>query len=125
MASREEYDKAKAAADAAKERRDQLTVEIHEAMEASGDKSLTRDIGPPWGEVRFVPNETVYGDVYDEDKLLEWLNDRALTDEWSAPKLRKKAVNDAVKRARAARTNPPPGVQERITRYVTPTIIKR
>lgn len=126
LEARERYDRAYRAKVNAEEAKKAAEVEVHEAMEGAGDRVIVRDLGPPWGVRRFVPNATIFSDVYDEQALRDWATDEGRDREFLAePAPRKKALNQYVRRVlKTPGMNLPPGVQHQRSRYVTVSEVK-
>ena len=115
-ATREKNDAMKALAAAERE--------VQQAMEDAKDKTITRDLGPPWGVQQFQPRTTAYGEVYDLDALREWAKAEGREIEFinDTPAVRKAPVNQLVRRALKTKgMRIPPGVEVRRTPYVTVT----
>ena len=126
LEARQRYEKAYRAQVNAAEARAAAELEVHEAMEGAGDKSITRDLGPPWGVRRFVPNHTDYSEVYDEKSFREWAAEQERTAEFIAePAPRKKPLNQYLRRVlKTPGMEMPPGVEHRRKRYVTVSEVK-
>ena len=127
LEAREKYERARLAKTAAEEAKVAAELEVHEAMEGAGDKVIVRDLGPPWGTRRFVPNATIYADIYDEDELREWAVEEQREREFfpADPEPRKKPLNQYLRRVlQTPGMNIPPGVQQKRSRYVTVTEVK-
>lgn len=113
MEAREADEKAQAAAKATAERKRELELEVHEAMVWAGWKGEHKiDIGEPWGVQGFTPKATETGAVYNEEALLAWAEERGLTASlFGDPTVRKKAINQQVKRAKRGQAELPDGVE--------------
>ncbi len=98
--------------------------EVQQAMEDAKDKSVTRDLGPPWGVKQFQPRATVYADVYNLKEFREWAKGEGRIQEFinDTPAVRKQPINQHVRRATKTKgMRIPPGVEVRRTPYVTVT----
>lgn len=85
-------------------------AEFWEALDESPvEGSRKVDLGPPFGTVTFTPTETYYGNVIDEQAALEYLEERALIDEYTHPKLKKARVNELIRELREQGAEMPPG----------------
>lgn len=117
------YERARLAKIAANDAKVAAELEVHEALEGAGDVSITRDLGPPWGVYTFVPNETIYSDIYDYDAFEAWTRENHRAVEFiGEPAPRKQPLNQFVRRVLKTKgMEMPAGVQHKRTRYVTAT----
>lgn len=94
---RDVRDIAKAALERAEKEYRNYEADLWDELEASPLQGTIKiDLGDE-GVVTFQRRETVYGRVLDADKALEYLEERALTDEFTKPKLVSKRVNELVR----------------------------
>lgn len=83
--------------------------------------AITVDLGGDLGTVRFTRRETYYAKVIDPDRLLDYLNGRALTEEATETKFSRKRLNELVNEALENHQNPPPGLDWSPSRGITVT----
>ena len=102
--------------------------EVHMALIGSvGDPTkgksaaLPVDLGPPHGLVRLLPTATVFGNVLDETKLMEYLENSAQVDEFTTSTLAKKELNGLARRLKEENASFPPGFDYRTNRGVRVT----
>ena len=125
MEARVSRDEAKAALDAAEKDFRQIEAEVYEALEESGlDGTVKIDLGPPYGKVSFRTRETYYGRIIDDEKALDYFEERAMMDEFTAPKFVKARLNEIVRERIEAGEEMPPGVDYYPNRGVTITRAK-
>lgn len=105
--------------------------EAHYALaESVGDPTMGKsaalpvDLGEPYGRVRLLPTATVYGNVLDEDKLLEYLENSAQIDEFTRPALARRELNALARRLKEENASFPPGLDYRTKRGVRVTVQK-
>jgi hypothetical protein len=103
-------------------------AEAHQALaESVGDPTqgksaaLPIDLGEGYGRWRFLPTATVYGNILDEDKVLEYLENSGQVDEFTRPTLAKGELNALARRLRESNSSFPPGLDYRIQRGVRAT----
>lgn len=126
LKARDDYDEADKRAKALKKERDELELDVFdlfEQMQSEGQKVGTIPVylGEPYGLVRFRPRETYYAKIVDEDKLLDYLNRRALTEEVSGTSFVKKRLHEMVRTAREHNADMPPGLTFYVDRGMTIT----
>lgn len=120
--ARAKADEAEAALKRAKEDRDNLEQEVWAALvDAVGSASLPVDLGPPYGTVRLGAVETIYANIINEDKLMEYLENSAQIDEYTRPTLAKGELNALARRLKESNQPFPSGLDYRPTRYVRVT----
>jgi hypothetical protein len=100
-----------ATAKAAKAEADQFEARFFERMEAEGIGSIKV------GGTNFVPVGTVYGQVQDREKFIEWA--QANSPELLELKERKALVNEIVREAIDAGTEMPDGLGFYVKQYVS------
>jgi hypothetical protein len=116
LKARDDYDEADKLAKALKKERDELELDVFELFEnllGDGQKTgqtLPVPLGEPYGTVKFRPRETYYAKIVDEDELLEYLNERALTEEVSGTSFVKKRLHEMVRTAKEHNSEMPPGL---------------
>lgn len=116
--AREKRDLDKAAAERSEKEYRAIEGDVWEALEDSPLKPPYKvDLGEH-GVVRFHPKQTIYGKIIDEDKALEYFEQRAMLDEVTAPKFAKKVINEMVRELHEQGESMPPGVDFSPTRYV-------
>lgn len=123
LAAREKHAKLDKQTKAAKEKLDAAEIEVHEAFEADGVKGqLKIDVGEPWGVVAFQPGQTIYANVYDPEAYEKWVRkNRRGRELLGEPQVRKKPLNQLIRRMLQQRGRMPDGVEHRRTRYITVT----
>lgn len=125
LEARAKQEELETAATNAKKERDELEAEVHQALvEAVGTSSLPLDLGPPFGRVRLNPVITVYGNVINEDKLQEYLENSAQVEEYTKPKLAMGEINKLARRLKETNESFPPGLDYRERKYVRVTVQK-
>lgn len=135
MKRRDAYEKAKSASNAAYERKQEQEAFVHELLTSSTNKrsqtTITRDIGPPWGEVRFQRTEQMWGKVYDHDAAVKAIEQEggdlmeALVEPSTHVKFRQKALNDLVKSRREAGQDLPAGIEPAPRKGVSVSVKKK
>lgn len=95
---REQRDIAKSTAEATEREYREYESELWDELEDSPMKGTIKiDLGEPYGVVSFQYKETYYGRVLDKDAALDYLDNNALTDEFTSPKLEMRRVNELVR----------------------------
>ncbi len=120
-----EKDQAKRAFDDAKHAYDNLERDLHDTLDESGHVSLTIDLGAPYGEYQFVPNETVRGEVVDDEAFGAWVEDNRPHDQIYKQEFRRAQLNEIARDALARKAPLPPGMEFRPTPFVTKTRKRR
>lgn len=119
---REAKDVADKALKAAKAELDEAEADVYEKLAASPVKgTLKVDLGEPYGVVSFLPRETFYARVLDEDEAIEYFKARAKLEEYTEPKFTMKRLHDEVRTAIEQGASLPPGLDWRADRGVTVT----
>lgn len=118
MEARDKRDKAKVALSAAEEAYREIEAEVHEELSSSIAGTLKVPLGPPWGTVSFLPKKTIYAKILNPDKLLEYLEQRAMVDEFTEPKLVSGRLNEMVREIDETGERMPPGLDSSPRRYV-------
>jgi hypothetical protein len=118
MEARDKRDKAKKALETAEKDYREIEAEVHEELSESVEGTLKVPLGPPWGTVSFLPKSTTYSNVLNEDRLLEYLEDRALVDEYTKPSVVKGRLNELVREIEDTGEQMPPGLDAYKRRYV-------
>ena len=122
MEAREARDETKLAAENAEKRYKAIEGELWEELEDSPLKgALKLDLGPPYGVVAFQPRETYYGRVLDEHAALDYFEQSARMDEFTAPKIVKARVNELVRQSLENGDKLPEGIDFYAARYVSVT----
>lgn len=122
MEARQRRDELKKALEEAEADFRSMEADVYDALDESDIEGTVKvDLGNPWGTVSFRTRETLYGRIYDEDAALTYFNDRAMTDEVSAPKFVKKRINEIVRDHHEQGLDMPPGVDYYPQRGVTIT----
>jgi hypothetical protein len=122
MEARQRRDEDKKAAEASEAEYRDCEADVYEALQESDVQGTIKvDLGDPWGTVSFRTRETLYGRIIDEDKALEYFNQRAMTDEVTTPKFAKKRINEIVRDMHEQGLDMPPGVDYYPNRGVTIT----
>lgn len=120
--ARDKYAEADKAAKAAKRELDEIELEVFEMFNESGDTgTIPVNLGPPYGIVKFKTRETHFAQIVDEEKLLEWYENRQMVDEVSSPKFVKARLNEEVREAVDASQPLPPGLTYYTNRGMTIT----
>lgn len=122
MELREARDEAKKTHDTAKKAYEEAELDLFEILNDSSLKgALKVDLGEPWGTVSFLPRETYYGKIIDEDEAVKHYEQRAMIDEVSAPKFVMARINEEVREAMEGNGDMPPGVDFYAKRGVSVT----
>jgi hypothetical protein len=122
MENRVKRDELKTAAETAEKEYRALEAEVWDLLEESSLKPPYKiDLGEPYGVVSFHPKETYYGRVIDNEKALEYFEQRALTDEFTQPKIVSARVNELVREAIEQGDSLPEGLDFYARRFVTIT----
>lgn len=104
----------------------ELEAEVWDALTEDGllsrkDATIRVPLGGDYGTFIFSPAETFYGRILNEEQALEYLEDRAMLDEATKPKIVMARINEIVNQAREAGEAPPPGMDFYPRRYITIT----
>lgn len=100
---RERRDQAKTALERAETDYREAEAELWEAFDESPVQGARKiDLGEPYGVVTLQAKETYYGRILDEDQALDFLNNNALTEEFTEPKIKKARINELVREYREA-----------------------
>ena len=124
MEAREERDADAAKAKASEKTYRELEAEVWEDLappaEAEDQKLHAHKVplGAPWGTVTFEPRETIYGRIIDPEAAQEHYEQRALIDEFVAPKFVMGRINEEVRAAHENGGNLPPGTDFYAKRFV-------
>lgn len=102
MELREERDETKAAYEEAEKDYRRYEAELWDTLTEDGtlkmsDASQKVPLGPPYGTVTFSPRETHFGRVLNENRALEYFEQRALIDEMTKSKISKARLNELVR----------------------------
>jgi len=125
LEARERYEMLDTQTKEAKEERDQLTIEVHEALvESVGKSTLPVDLGPPYGRVKLLPTVTIYAKVYNEDALQDYLENSAQVEEYTRPELAKGRLNELARELDEKNQPFPPGMDFYKKRSVRVTVQK-
>lgn len=123
MELRVDRDEKKVASEKAEKAYRAFESEVWDWMEESPLVPPIRfNLGEPHGVVRFQPRETYYGRVIDQEAALEYLEERALVDEFTKPKLVMARVNEIVRERIEAAESQPPGFDFYAKRFITITV---
>lgn len=128
MELREKRDSAKVALETAETDYREAEADLYEKLSSGPMSRLNNvDLGEPWGKVSFGARETYFGKIIKgmEDDALEYFNERAMTEEVSAPKFVMKRINEIVRSRKEANEPMPPGVDFYANRGVTITREKK
>lgn len=94
-------------------------ADLWDELEASPLQGTIKiDLGDE-GVVTFQRRETIYGRVLDADKALEYFERRALTDEFTQPKLVSRRVNELVREKVESGEPVPPGLDFYAQRFIS------
>ena len=95
---REERDFAKKTAETAESAYREYEAELFGVVEDSALRgTIEFDFGGDLGTIRFQPRSTIYGRVIDKFAALESLENEALLDEMTAPKVEARRLNEYVR----------------------------
>lgn len=122
---RDENDRAQREAKAAKAALDDYEMEFWSELEDLGLKSVSLELGPPYGSVRLERRERRDSRVLDLRSLTEWVIAEGYAAELLRDEPRKAVLNQFV-RTRTENGQPlPPGLDFTTKRYVSVTKKKR
>jgi hypothetical protein len=122
MEAREKRDEAKKAAEESEKDYREIEAEVYDDLEESGLTGTVKiDLGQPWGVVSFNTRETYFGRIIDADEALDYFDQRAMTEEVSAPKFVMKRINEEVRDRIEQGLKMPPGIDYFARRGVTIT----
>jgi hypothetical protein len=122
MEAREKRDEAKKAAEESEKDYREIEAEVYDDLEESGLTGTVKiDLGQPWGIVSFNTRETYFGRIIDADEALDYFDQRAMTEEVSAPKFVMKRINEEVRDRIEQGLKMPPGIDYFARRGVTIT----
>lgn len=120
MEAREERDITEKAAKNAEKFYREVEAELYDELEDSPIKgSIKIDLGEPYGTVTFQPKETYYGRVLDTDQALDYLDARALADEFTKPKIVMARIHELVREKLEQRQPLPDGLDFYAKRYIS------
>lgn len=120
--ARERRDLDKTALSASEAEFREIEADVFELLRSSGIVStLKLDLGDPYGTVAFLPRETTYGRIIDEDLAIKYYKSRAKLEEYTEIKFGSARINEDVRKALEAGESPPPGVDFTKRRGVTIT----
>lgn len=108
----------------AKETKDALDKQqgvVHDMMEAAGDVSVTKDLGPGYGRVQLGRRKTIFGRVIDSEIALESLEKEGYGPEMAKTEIRKGPLNELIRTRLETGEALPAGVDFSETRYVQVT----
>lgn len=117
MEARDQRDKDKVALEQSEAAYREIEAEIHEELSDLAG-TLKVPLGPPWGTVSFLAKKTTYANILNPDRLLEYLEERAMMDEMTEPKLVKGRLNELVRELEETGAEMPPGLDSYPRRYV-------
>lgn len=118
MDARVKRDADKKAAEKSEEEYREIEAEVWEELSEALEGTLKVNLGPPHGVVSFLPKSTTYANILNADKILEYLEDRAMMDEMTEPKLVKGRLNELVRELEETGATMPPGLDSYRRRYV-------
>lgn len=122
MEIRQRRDEANVAAEATEKEYREYEADVWDDLEASPiTGNLKIDLGAPYGVVSFRPNETYYGRIIDKEAAMEYLEQRAMMDEVTQPKVVMRRITEIVNEHREQGKNMPPGMDFYAKRYITIT----
>lgn len=125
LEAKEKRDKLKKSLESAEKDFREREAEFYEELEkATGGKTLPIDLGDPWGIVKFRCRETYYGKIIDDEKALEYFENRAQVDDFSAPRFVMARINELVRERIDLGQPMPPGIDFSPNRGVTITMQK-
>lgn len=113
-----------AAQKTAKETKDALDKQqgvVHDMMEAAGDITVTKDLGPGYGRVQLGRRKTIFGRVIDSEVALEALENEGYGAEMAKVEIRKGPLNELIRTRLETGEALPDGVDFSETRYVQVT----
>lgn len=113
-----------AAQKTAKETKDALDKQqgvVHDMMEAAGDITVTKDLGPGYGRVQLGRRKTIFGRVIDSEVALEALDNEGYGAEMAKVEIRKGPLNELIRTRLETGEALPDGVDFSETRYVQVT----
>jgi hypothetical protein len=91
-------------------------------LEDGSDKTITKDLGPPYGVVQFQRRETITGRVLNDEQAEKALEALGESEAILGPRsVRKKVLNEKVRRWIESGQPLPEGVDFNTRRYVTVT----
>lgn len=108
--AREQRDADKIAAEKSEKEYRELEAEVWDELDESPISGALKIEIPGRGTVTFQPRETYYGRIIDKDALMEYLEQRALTDELTEIKFSGARINEIVREHVEAGKAMPPGL---------------
>lgn len=118
MELRDARDEAETKFEAAKKDYREAEAELWDALKEGVEGSLKIPLGPPWGTVSLSPQATTYGKVLNERRLQDYLEERQMLDEYSAPKLVAGRLNEFVRKIKEQGEKMPPGLDSYERKYI-------
>lgn len=118
MEARTKRDADKAALETSEADYREIEAEVWEELSEALEGTLKVNLGPPFGTVSFLPKQTTYANILNADRLLEYVEERAMIDELTEPKLVKGRLNELVRELEETGAKMPPGLDSYKKRYV-------
>lgn len=119
---REERDRDKKAAERSEKEYREYEADLFEELEDSPIKGTMKiDLGDDMGVISFQPKETYYGRVIDQNAALDYFEQRALTDEFTSPKIVMARINELVRGCIENGDPIPEGIDYYPKRYISIT----
>lgn len=117
---RDTRDQDKKAAERSEKEYREAEAELFEELEDSPIKGTIKiDLGDDIGVVTFQPKETYYGRIIDQHSALDYFEERALSDEFTAPKIVMARVNELVRQCIENGDKIPDGIDYYPKRYIS------
>lgn len=122
MEVRQARDEAKIASENLEKEYREMEADVYEELnENPVAGTLKVDLGDPWGVVSFLPRETFFGRIIDDEKALQYYEQRAMVEEVSSPKFVMRRINEEVRDCLEQGRELPPGLDWYARRGVTIT----
>lgn len=119
LEARDRRDELKIAATKAENEYREQEAEVHAALSEGIEGSLKIPLGDPYGTVSFVPKQTPYAKIINKEKLMIYLEQRALVDEYTEPSnFARGRLNELVREMDEAKEAMPPGLEISKKRFV-------
>lgn len=118
---RKEYDVAHKAKVKAEKAKKGAEAELHDALVKSKQPSTKLELGEGYGTVEFRREKKTFASVFDKEAFRKWCEETNHDQAYLASEPRKAPLNALVKEYDENGQELPPGVEPRITKYVTVT----
>lgn len=121
MAANADYDIKYKAKVKAENRKAQAERELHEELLKSKLPSVTIELGEPYGTMEFRRSNKTSASVFDKEAAIKFFTENHMLDAYVEGTVRKAPINQLVREWNETGKELPPGVEPRVTKFVTKT----